>query len=133
MSDGQHTLPTNSFTIKLITGNSAAPVFRTLNPKLDVTQGGTAAIGELQLGVDDLDTLNSDLSFTLVKGPRHGSIVRNDQGTRVIMSEGEAFLYNMIQRNSLQYVHDGSDESKSDQVQVSVTDITHTVTKTIQV
>nr|XP_039273813.1 extracellular matrix protein FRAS1-like [Styela clava] len=134
VSDGQHTLDPAKFTIKLVDqGNTAGPTFTNPHPRIDVTQGGTAPIGTQQLSITDPDTHHRDLIFTLVKRPRHGSVVRNDRGMRVMLREGDSFTHDEIQRNSLHYVHDGSDEVLTDQLQVSVTDVTHTATKVIQV
>nr|CAB3247083.1 extracellular matrix protein FRAS1 [Phallusia mammillata] len=133
VSDGKHTLPAVDFTIRLTSGTSEGPTFVNQYPSIQVTLGGSTSIGIEQLAVRDPDTPSRDLIFTLVKSPRHGTVIRNNEGSRMILEEGDAFTYHEIEQDSLQYIHDGSDSPSTDQLQVSVTDVTHTLTKVIQV
>nr|XP_026692904.1 extracellular matrix protein FRAS1 isoform X2 [Ciona intestinalis] len=131
VSDGMHILPPVNFTIRLTSGTTAPPTFSNQYPTLDVVEGGVAAIGEQQLSVNDPDTLPQDLIFTLVKLPRHGTVIRNDFGTEV--REGDTFSSFDVEYNNLHYIHNGDGYSDTDQLQVSVTDVTHTITKVIQI
>lgn len=53
-------------------------------------------LGDEQLAVHDPDTQTRDLIFTLVKSPRHGTVIRNDEGSRMILEEGDAFTYHEV-------------------------------------
>ncbi|CAK8671603.1 unnamed protein product [Clavelina lepadiformis] len=133
VSDGEHTLTPENFTIKLSSHDTAPPSFITKNPSLEVELDGTVTIGDLMLAVRDPDTQPRDLIYTLVKAPRYGTLVRNSRGTRIQLGEGASFNYVEIQSSSFRYKHNGDKSGDTDQLQVSVTDGTDTITEVIQI
>ena len=48
------------------------------------------------MGVHDPDTPSHNLIFTLVKAPRHGTVVRNIDGTGMVLQEEDAFTYDEV-------------------------------------
>lgn len=46
VSDGEHTTPELDFAILLLSNHQQPPVFQVLDPLLEVSMGGQAAIGE---------------------------------------------------------------------------------------
>jgi len=119
VSDGEHTSPSANFTITLTSGESDPPAFINQSPYIEVHAGESTTIGmwfllkhsccpaassfhliifagTQQLGVHDPDTPSHNLIFTLVKAPRHGTVVRNIDGTGMVLQEEDAFTYDEV-------------------------------------
>ncbi|XP_030622204.1 extracellular matrix organizing protein FRAS1 [Chanos chanos] len=132
VSDGEHTSPEMDFAILLLTNHQQPPVFQILDPILEVSPGGRAAVGGQQLAVTDADTAPDELEFELVESPVHGTLHRVDSGTQTPMLNGDIFTFSDITRNVLQYEHAGLN-TEEDAMTFSVTDGISMTTTTVQV
>ncbi|XP_077332215.1 extracellular matrix organizing protein FRAS1 [Lithobates pipiens] len=127
VSDGEFTTAEMPFTIHLLSNDQQPPVFQITAPFIEVTQGGRIPIG-MQLTVSDSDTAPEDLLYELVETPRYGVLLKSEDGIQTPMSAGDTFTYEDINRNALQFVHDGSGTTE-DSMEIAVTDgITSTTT-----
>uniref|UniRef100_K7G756 Fraser extracellular matrix complex subunit 1 n=1 Tax=Pelodiscus sinensis TaxID=13735 RepID=K7G756_PELSI len=131
VSDGEHTTPELMFTIHLLSTHEQPPVFQTMAPFLEVSQGGEAAVG-IQLAVSDADTAPEDLFFELVEPPRYGALLRYHDGAQEHVKAGDTFPYEDVPGNALQYVHDGSSVAE-DSMGISVSDGVSTATTVLKV
>ncbi|KAF3695350.1 Extracellular matrix protein FRAS1 Precursor [Channa argus] len=121
VSDGEHTTPELVFAVLLLSNHQQPPVFQVLDPLLEVSLGGQAAIGGQQLAVSDADTAPDDLEFELVEAPLHGELLKTDGTTHISMTNGDAFTFSDITRNILLYRHAGL-SSQDDAITFSVSD-----------
>ncbi|KAM4706664.1 extracellular matrix organizing protein FRAS1 [Discoglossus pictus] len=131
VSDGEFTTAEMPFTIHLLSSEQQPPIFQISAPFLEVTQGGRAPIG-VQLTVSDTDTAPEDLFYELVEPPRHGLLIKAEDGMQQPMNAGDTFTYEDINRNTLHYVHDGSTTSE-DSMEIAVTDGITTTTTLLRV
>ncbi|XP_032739045.1 extracellular matrix protein FRAS1 [Lontra canadensis] len=120
VSDGAHTSPEMVLTIHLLPADQHLPAFRVTAPLLEVSPGGSAAIG-LQLVIRDTKTAPEELLFELQKPPEHGVILKYTAELQGPMATGDTFTYGDIEKNVLQYLHDGS-SAREDSMEISVTD-----------
>ncbi|XP_029400865.1 extracellular matrix protein FRAS1 isoform X3 [Mus pahari] len=120
VSDGQHTSPEMALTIHLLHSDLQPPVFQVKAPLLEVSPGGRTSLG-LQLVVRDAQVVPEELFFQLQKPPQHGTLVKYTAKSSVTMAAGDTFTYDEVERNVLQYVHDGS-SAWEDSMEISVTD-----------
>ncbi|XP_032772670.1 extracellular matrix protein FRAS1 [Rattus rattus] len=120
VSDGQHTSPEMALTIHLLHSDRQPPAFQIKAPLLEVSPGGRTPLG-LQLVVRDAEVVPEELFFQLQKPPQHGMLVKYTAKSSVTMSAGDTFTYDEVERNVLQYVHDGS-PAWEDNMEISVTD-----------
>eukprot|EP00062_Callorhinchus_milii_P007006 gi/632948132/ref/XP_007889422.1/ PREDICTED: FRAS1-related extracellular matrix protein 2 [Callorhinchus milii] len=87
--------------------------------ELQVNEGEVKLITPFELTVEDRDTPDYLLRFTVTQVPVHGQLLYN--GTRPVM----AFTKQDLNENLISYRHDGT-ESTEDSFSFSVTDGTHT-------
>uniref|UniRef100_F1M3H3 Fraser extracellular matrix complex subunit 1 n=1 Tax=Rattus norvegicus TaxID=10116 RepID=F1M3H3_RAT len=120
VSDGQHTSPEMALTIHLLHSDRQPPAFQIKAPLLEVSPGGRTPLG-LQLVVRDAEVVPEELFFQLQKPPQHGMLMKYTAKSSVTMSAGDTFTYDEVERNVLQYVHDGS-PAWEDNMEISVTD-----------
>ncbi|KAK3560411.1 hypothetical protein QTP86_008468 [Hemibagrus guttatus] len=85
---------------------------------LVVNEGKNKLITPFELTVEDRDTVDQLLKFTITQPPIHGKLLFNN--TRTIMS----FTKQDLNENRISYKHDGT-ESTSDSFSFTVTDGTH--------
>ncbi|KAK2838085.1 hypothetical protein Q5P01_015297 [Channa striata] len=121
VSDGEHTTPELDFAVLLLSNHQQPPVFLVLDPLLEVSLGGQAAIGGQQLAVSDADTAPDELEFELVEAPLHGELIKTGGNTRTSMNNGDTFTFSDITRNVLLYRHAGL-FSQPDAITFSVSD-----------
>ncbi|XP_045849209.1 extracellular matrix organizing protein FRAS1 isoform X2 [Meles meles] len=131
VSDGAHTSPETVLTIHLLPTDQPLPAFRVTAPQLEVSPGGSAAVG-LQLAIRDTETAPEELLFELRKPPEHGVILKYTAELQGPMAAGDTFTYEDIEKNVLQYLHDGS-SAREDSMEVSVTDGTSAATVEVKV
>ncbi|TMS03411.1 Extracellular matrix protein FRAS1 [Larimichthys crocea] len=121
VSDGEHTTPEMDFAVLLLSNHQQPPVFQVLDPLLEVSMGGQAAIGGQQLAVSDADTAPDELEFELVEAPIHGELTKTDGSTHISMTNGDIFTFSDITRNVLLYRHTGL-STQDDAITFSVSD-----------
>ncbi|XP_044921660.1 extracellular matrix organizing protein FRAS1 isoform X1 [Mustela putorius furo] len=131
VSDGAHTSPEMVLTIHLLPTDQHLPAFQVTAPLLEVSPGGSAAIG-LQLVIRDTETAPEELLFELRKPPEHGVILKYTAELQGPMATGDTFTYEDIEKNVLQYLHDGS-SAREDSMEISVTDGTSATTVEVKV
>ncbi|XP_076007225.1 extracellular matrix organizing protein FRAS1 [Genypterus blacodes] len=132
VSDGEHTTPELDFAVLLLSNHQQPPVFQILDPLLEVSVGGQAAMGGQQLAVSDADTAPDELEFELVEAPIHGELVKTDGSTHTSMRNGDIFTFSDITRNVLLYRHAGL-SSQDDSITFSVSDGISMATTLVQV
>uniref|UniRef100_A0A4W6CQ63 Fraser extracellular matrix complex subunit 1 n=1 Tax=Lates calcarifer TaxID=8187 RepID=A0A4W6CQ63_LATCA len=135
VSDGEYTTPELDFAVLLLSNHQQPPVFQVLDPLLEVSLGGQAAIGGQQLAVSDADTAPDELEFELVEAPIHGELIKTDgkQITRISsVSSGDIFTFSDITRNVLLYRHAGL-STQDDAITFSVSDGISMATTVVQV
>ncbi|XP_012928771.1 extracellular matrix protein FRAS1 isoform X2 [Heterocephalus glaber] len=120
VSDGEHTSPEMALTIHLLPNNQQPPALQVMAPLLEVSPGGRASLG-LQVVVRDTQTVPEELSFELRKPPLHGVLLKDTARFQRPMVAGDTFTYDDVEKNALQYVHDGS-SAWEDSLEISVTD-----------
>lgn len=120
VSDGEHTSPEMALTIHLLRTDQHPPVFQVKAPLIEVSPGGSASIG-LQLVVRDTETAPENLFFELRKPPQHGTLMKYTAGFPGPMAAGDTFTHEDVEKNVLQYVHDGS-SAREDSMEITVTD-----------
>uniref|UniRef100_A0A8C0T909 Extracellular matrix organizing protein FRAS1 n=1 Tax=Canis lupus familiaris TaxID=9615 RepID=A0A8C0T909_CANLF len=120
VSDGAHTSPEMVLTIHLLPTDRHLPAFRVTAPRLEVSPGGSASLG-LQLVVRDPEIAPEELFFELRKPPKHGVLLKYTTEFQVPMATGDTFTYEDIEKNVLQYLHDGS-SAQEDSMEITVTD-----------
>ncbi|EDL20358.1 mCG127561 [Mus musculus] len=109
-----------ALTIHLLHSDLQPPAFQVKAPLLEVSPGGRTSLG-LQLLVRDAQVVPEELFFQLQKSPQHGMLVKYTAKSSVTMAAGDTFTYDEVERNVLQYVHDGS-SAWEDSLEISVTD-----------
>ncbi|KAM7157358.1 extracellular matrix organizing protein FRAS1 isoform 1-T1 [Molossus nigricans] len=120
VSDGEHTSPEMALTIHLVSSDRHPPVFQVTAPLLEVSPGGRTSVG-LQLVVRDAETTPEELLFELRKAPEHGVLLKAAAESPGPMATGDTFTYEDMEKNVLQYLHDGS-SAREDSLEISVTD-----------
>uniref|UniRef100_A0A7N5KQV8 Extracellular matrix organizing protein FRAS1 n=1 Tax=Ailuropoda melanoleuca TaxID=9646 RepID=A0A7N5KQV8_AILME len=131
VSDGAHTSPEMVLTIHLLPTDQHLPAFLVTAPLLEVSPGGSTAIG-LQLEVRDAEITPEELLFELRKPPEHGVLLKYTAELQGPMATGDTFTYEDIEKNVLQYLHDGS-SAQEDSMEISVTDGTSATTVDVKV
>ncbi|XP_064440740.1 extracellular matrix organizing protein FRAS1 isoform X1 [Mirounga angustirostris] len=131
VSDGAHTSPEMVLTIHLLPTDQHLPAFRVTAPLLEVSPGGSTAIG-LRLAARDTEIAPKELFFELRKPPEHGVLLKYTAEFQGPMATGDTFTYEDIEKNVLQYLHDGS-PAREDSMEISVTDGTSTTTVEVKV
>uniref|UniRef100_A0A3Q4HVK7 Fraser extracellular matrix complex subunit 1 n=1 Tax=Neolamprologus brichardi TaxID=32507 RepID=A0A3Q4HVK7_NEOBR len=121
VSDGEHTTPELDFAVLLLTNHQQPPVFQVLDPLLEVSVRGQAAIGGQQLAVSDVDTAPDELEFEVVEAPVHGELIKTDGNTKIRMTNGDTFTFSDVTRNVLLYHHSGL-STQDDAITFSVSD-----------
>ncbi|KAL2094307.1 hypothetical protein ACEWY4_009026 [Coilia grayii] len=114
------------FTIHVKPVNNKPP--QVVNTGFTVHEHGTHIIKNAELDANDLDTENTDLTFTLNVLPLHGKLQLKDND----LSKGDTLKVSDIWDGSLLYVHNG-DEVASDTFQLEITDGIHTVPVNVKV
>ncbi|KAM3867993.1 extracellular matrix organizing protein FRAS1 [Diretmus argenteus] len=132
VSDGEHTTPELDFAVLLLSNHQQPPVFQVLDPLLEVSMGGQAAIGGQQLAVSDADTAPDELEFELVEAPIHGALMKTDGNTHTSMNNGDIFTFSDVTRNVLLYRHAGL-STQEDSITFSVSDGISMATTVVQV
>ncbi|CAH6883331.1 Fras1 [Phodopus roborovskii] len=120
VSDGQHMSPEMALTIHLLHSDRQPLAFQVWAPLLEVSPGGRTSLG-LQLVTRDSQMVPEELFFQLQKPPQHGSLLKSTGESSGSMAAGDTFTYSEVERNILQYVHDGS-SAWEDSMVISVTD-----------
>ncbi|KAL6048030.1 hypothetical protein STEG23_036151, partial [Scotinomys teguina] len=120
VSDGQHLSPEMALTIHLLHSDRQPPAFQIRAPLLEVRPGGRTSLG-LQLVGRDAQMVPEELFFQLQKPPQHGSLLKSTAESLEPMAAGDTFTYDEVERNTLQYIHDGS-SAWEDSMELSVTD-----------
>ncbi|XP_046512812.1 extracellular matrix organizing protein FRAS1 isoform X5 [Equus quagga] len=131
VSDGEHTSPEMVLTIHLLPTDQLPAAFQVTAPLLEVSPGGSTSIG-LQLVVRDTETAPEELFFELRKPPQHGTLLKYTAESQGPMATGDTFTYEDIEKNVLQYLHDGS-SAREDSMEISVTDGTSATTVEVRV
>uniref|UniRef100_A0AAX7USN5 Fraser extracellular matrix complex subunit 1 n=1 Tax=Astatotilapia calliptera TaxID=8154 RepID=A0AAX7USN5_ASTCA len=121
VSDGEHNTPELDFAVLLLTNHQQPPVFQVLDPLLEVSLRGQAAIGGQQLAVSDVDTAPDELEFEVVEAPVHGELIKTDGNTKIRMTNGDTFTFSDVTRNVLLYHHSGL-STQDDAITFSVSD-----------
>ncbi|XP_012860276.2 extracellular matrix organizing protein FRAS1 [Echinops telfairi] len=129
--DGEHASPEMALTIHLLPTDQQPPVFQLAAPLLGVAQGGSTSIG-LQVLVSNADTIPDELYFELRKPPQHGVLLKYSAEFQGPMVAGDPFTYEDIEKNTLQYRHDGS-SAREDSMEFAVTDGITTATLDVRV
>ncbi|XP_075401034.1 extracellular matrix organizing protein FRAS1 [Tenrec ecaudatus] len=129
--DGEHASPEMALTIHLLPTDQQPPVFQLAAPLLGVAQGGSTSVG-LRLLVRSADTTPDELSFELRKPPQHGVLLKYSAEFQGPMVAGDPFTYEDIEKNTLQYRHDGS-SAREDSMEFAVTDGITTTTLAVRV
>ncbi|XP_058403319.1 extracellular matrix organizing protein FRAS1 isoform X7 [Diceros bicornis minor] len=130
VSDGEHTSPEMALTIHLLPTDRPA-AFQVTAPLLEVSPGGSTSVG-LQLVVRDTEIAPEELFFELRKPPQHGMLLKYSAEFQGPMATGDTFTYEDIEKNVLQYLHDGS-YAREDSMEISVTDGTSATTVEVRV
>ena len=128
VSDGKHLSPNVSFIVNIIPVNDERPVLTVRN--FTVFENSFFKLNTNYIIASDLDIPMEMLMFSVVKSPRHCSLV---DWALPLESRLPIFDFNLNQLlNTLRltYIHDGS-ESTSDDFAIRVTDGKHTVQKSI--
>ncbi|XP_012660764.1 extracellular matrix protein FRAS1 [Otolemur garnettii] len=120
VSDGEHTSPERALTIHLLPADRQLPPFQVTAPLVEVSPGGRASIG-VQLVARDAETAREELLFELRRPPQHGALLKNTPGLQRPLAAGDTFTYEDMEKNALQYVHDGS-SAREDSMELSITD-----------
>ncbi|KAM9238088.1 extracellular matrix organizing protein FRAS1 [Dugong dugon] len=120
VSDGERTSPETVLTIHLLPTDQQPPVSQVTAPLLEVSPGGRTFVG-LQLLVRNADTVLEELYFELRKPPQHGVLLKYTTEFQGPMVAGDTFTYEDIEKNALQYIHDGS-SAQEDSMEIAVTD-----------
>ncbi|KAG8515151.1 Extracellular matrix protein FRAS1, partial [Galemys pyrenaicus] len=120
VSDGEHTSPEMALTIHLLPIDQHLPAFQVTAPLLEVSPGGSTSVG-LQVTIRDTDTAPEELFFELRKPPQHGVLLKYSDEFQGPLAAGDTFTYADIEKNVLQYLHDGS-SAQEDSMEISVTD-----------
>ncbi|KAM4854655.1 extracellular matrix organizing protein FRAS1 [Thomomys bottae] len=131
VSDGQHTSPEMALTIHLLPTDQEPPAFQVTSPMLKVNPGGRTSVG-LQMVARDAETALQELFFELQKPPKHGVLVKYTAEANTPMAAGDTFTYDDIEKNVLQYIHDGS-SAQEDSMEISVTDGLTVMTSEVRV
>ena len=63
VSDGEHTTPELDFAILLLSNHQQPPVFQVLDPLLEVSVGGQAAVGKRKIHAHSKKKKNSNTNF----------------------------------------------------------------------
>ncbi|XP_071779938.2 extracellular matrix organizing protein FRAS1 [Centroberyx gerrardi] len=132
VSDGEHTTPELDFAVLLLSNHQQPPVFQVLDPLLEVSKGGQAAVGGQQLAVSDADTAPDELEFELVEAPVHGALIKTDGNTHTSMRNGDTFTFSDVTRNVLLYRHAGL-SAQEDAISFAVSDGISMATTVVQV
>ncbi|XP_051278840.1 extracellular matrix protein FRAS1 isoform X2 [Dicentrarchus labrax] len=132
VSDGEYTTPELDFAVLLLSNHQQPPVFQVLDPLLEVSMGGQAAIGGQQLAVSDADTAPDELEFELVEAPIHGELIKTDGSAHTSMTNGDTFTFSDVTRNVLLYRHTGL-STQDDAITFSVSDGISMATTAVQV
>uniref|UniRef100_A0A8P4K7M3 Fraser extracellular matrix complex subunit 1 n=1 Tax=Dicentrarchus labrax TaxID=13489 RepID=A0A8P4K7M3_DICLA len=128
VSDGEYTTPELDFAVLLLSNHQQPPVFQVLDPLLEVSMGGQAAIGGQQLAVSDADTAPDELEFELVEAPIHGELIKTDGSAHT----SDTFTFSDVTRNVLLYRHTGL-STQDDAITFSVSDGISMATTAVQV
>ncbi|XP_013371586.1 PREDICTED: extracellular matrix protein FRAS1 isoform X1 [Chinchilla lanigera] len=120
VSDGIHTSPEMALTIHLLPIVRQPPAPQVTIPLLEVSPGGRASLG-LQVIVRDTQSVPEELFFKLQKPPQHGVLLKDTADFRGPLVAGDTFTYDDVEKNALQYVHDGS-SAQEDSLEILVTD-----------
>ncbi|XP_023559071.1 extracellular matrix protein FRAS1 [Octodon degus] len=75
----------------------------------------------LQVIVRDPQAVPEELFFKLQTPPQHGVLLKDTADFRGPMVAGDTFTYDDVEKNSVQYVHDGS-SAREDSLEISVTE-----------
>ncbi|XP_073730361.1 FRAS1-related extracellular matrix protein 2a isoform X1 [Misgurnus anguillicaudatus] len=105
-----------TFRVSIVDVDNKKPVLTVHD--LKVTEGQTKLITPFELTVEDQDTAEHLLKFTVTQLPIHGRLLFN--GSQPVMS----FTKQDLNENMISYKHDGT-ESKADSFSFKVTDGTH--------
>lgn len=114
------------FTIHVQPVNNKPPEI--VNTGFTVLEHGAHVIKNVELDANDLDTENTDLTFTAAALPQHGKLQLKSGD----LSKGDTFRLTDVWDGSLLYVHNG-DEINGDSFQLEVTDGIHLVPITVKV
>ena len=87
------------------------------NTGATVNEGASTVISNAQLGFNDVDNTDAQITFALSATPAHGMLLRNGAA----LMAGGSFTQADIANNLLRYAHDGS-ETTSDAFAFSVSD-----------
>uniref|UniRef100_G1TEM3 Fraser extracellular matrix complex subunit 1 n=1 Tax=Oryctolagus cuniculus TaxID=9986 RepID=G1TEM3_RABIT len=120
VSDGEHTGPELVLTIHLLRTDGQPPVFQVTAPLLRVSPGGSTSLG-LRSVVEAAETTAEDLFFELRRPPAHGVLLKHTAEFQGPMATGDTFTQEEMEKNAVQYVHDGS-SAQEDSMEISVTD-----------
>ncbi|KAG7259841.1 hypothetical protein CRUP_029067 [Coryphaenoides rupestris] len=107
-----------TFRISIINVDNKRPVV-TMH-SLSVTEGENKLITPFELTVEDRDTVDRLLKFTVTQLPVHGRLLFNR--TRPVTS----FTKQDLNENMITYKHDGTEGAEEDSFSFTVTDGTHT-------
>jgi hypothetical protein len=120
VTDGANTAWGNVFSIS-VNPVDDAPTIDT-NTGISVAEEGTVAITTTELDVSDLDTGDSDLTYTVTTVPLYGQLEHSDtKGTPITTFTQQQIVYGKIT-----YVHDGT-ENFGDSFQFELSDATSTL------
>ncbi|XP_076999177.1 extracellular matrix organizing protein FRAS1 isoform X1 [Tamandua tetradactyla] len=118
VSDGEHTSPEMFLTIHLLPMDQQPPMFQVTAAVLEVSPGGSTHVG-LRLVVNDSDVAPEELSFELRKPPQHGVLLKYTDEFQGPLAAGDTFTHEDIEKNVLQYMHDGS-SALEDSMEISI-------------
>ncbi|XP_060043899.1 extracellular matrix organizing protein FRAS1 isoform X2 [Erinaceus europaeus] len=121
VSDGEHTSAEMALTIHLLPIDQHLPQFQVTAPLLEVSSGGSTSVGLQLVFKDTKETAPGELSFKLLRPPQHGTLLKYTTEYSGPLATGDTFTYADIDKNRLQYIHDGS-SSREDSMEISVTD-----------
>nr|XP_036870773.1 extracellular matrix protein FRAS1 [Manis javanica] len=120
VSDGEHASPEMVLTIHLLPTDLQLPMSRVTAPLLEVSPGGSTSLG-LEVAVGETEAAPGQLFFELRKPPQHGVLLKYTAEFPGPMAAGDTFTYEDIEKNVLQYLHDGS-SAQEDSMEISVSD-----------
>lgn len=120
VSDGEHASPEMVLTIHLLPTDLQPPMSRVTAPLLEVSPGGSTSLG-LEVAVGETEAAPGQLFFELRKPPQHGVLLKYTAEFPGPMAAGDTFTYEDIEKNVLQYLHDGS-SAREDSMEISVSD-----------